>query len=535
MATWSRGRALLVAGVLSGAILLCSLVGGRRLAAEDKKTLPGLEHIPADAVGFLTVNLTELRASEAGKALLQSNKDTAELHKEFQKAVGLEIADLARISLVVADAPPRSEPVLLLTATKGFDREKVLKALAPDAAEDKRESGSVYLDRQKNVGLFFPDQGTVVFGNTVAVGNFAEHPAAGKEKPLADALALAAGKHPVVAGVDIATINKEVGDRVPAEMEPFLPLFKAQTATLTLDLTAAGQVEAAATLHFAKEAEAKEGEKAAAAGLTLAQAALAEVTKQAPKGMEKVVALLEDLNGALKAAKVTHTDATLKGTLTAKVDVATVTPMLAQAVVKMRQSAGRIQSQNNLKQLALAMHNYHDTYGRFPPSAIYDKNGKELLSWRVELLPFLNEQELYKQFKLDEPWDSPDNKKLLKQMPAVFAATDARGATDTVYQGFTGKGTIFEGKKGIGIRDILDGTSNTIMFAEAAKAVPWTKPDDLPYDPEKPLPKLGGLFEGGFNAALCDGSVRFVAKTVSEKTLRAAITRNGGEILGPDW
>ena len=84
------------------------------------------------------------------------------------------------------------------------------------------------------------------------------------------------------------------------------------------------------------------------------------------------------------------------------------------------------------------------------------------------------------------------------------------------------------------ITDMTDGTSNTLMVAEAAEPVIWTKPDDLAFDPDKPLPKLGGHFPGGFNAAFMDGSVRFLHQTMSEKTLKALITRNGGEVVRPD-
>src|SRR5262249_43433272 len=158
-----------------------------------------------------------------------------------------------------------------------------------------------------------------------------------------------------------------------------------------LDLNAAGGIEGAATLHFTKEAEAKAAEKAAGAALAVAQAGLEQTIKQGPKGMEKGGGLLQDLSRALKGAELAQTGETLQGTLNVKVDVAAVTPVLAESVVKMRQSAGRIRSQNNLKQLALAMWNYHDTYGHFPAAATYDKNGKPLLSWRVELLPFLDQ------------------------------------------------------------------------------------------------------------------------------------------------
>jgi RNA polymerase sigma factor (sigma-70 family) len=196
----------------------------------------------------------------------------------------------------------------------------------------------------------------------------------------------------------------------------------------------------------------------------------------------------------------------------------------------------RQRDMNNLKQLALAMHNYESENGQFPPAAIYSKNGKPLLSWRVLLLPYLDQQDLFKQFKLDEPWDGPNNKKLLARMPEVYAAPrgKAKGTHTTLYQVFTGEGdvhTIFPGPKASRIADITDGTSNTIMIVEAAEAVPWTKPADLPYDPNKPLPKLGGMFKGRFNTAFADGSVRSFKQTIKEATLRALITCNGGEVI----
>src|SRR5262249_40828100 len=145
--------------------------------------------------------------------------------------------------------------------------------------------------------------------------------------------------------------------------------------------------------------------------------------------------------------------------------------------------------------------------------------------------PYIEQEELYKQFKLDEPWDSPHNKKLLAKMPKVYAAPGQPKGHVTHYRAFTGPGTMFEGRKGVGIRDVPDGTSNTIFVVEAKQAVPWTRPDAFPYDPKKPLPALGGLFEKGFHIALVDGSVRFVSDRVKEKVVRAMITRNGGEVI----
>jgi hypothetical protein len=184
------------------------------------------------------------------------------------------------------------------------------------------------------------------------------------------------------------------------------------------------------------------------------------------------------------------------------------------------------------------MHNY-SSHGSLPPHAIYSKDGKPLLSWRVLLLPYIEQSDLYEQFHLDEPWDSPHNVQFLPRMPKVFTPFKGRPTREphtTFYQVFVGKGAAFEGRKGLCLEaDFPDGTSNTFLIVEAGMAVPWTKPEDLPYDAGKPLPRLGGLFKDTFRAALADGSVRDFSKEVSEATLRAAVTRNGGDELGPDW
>jgi RNA polymerase sigma factor (sigma-70 family) len=195
-------------------------------------------------------------------------------------------------------------------------------------------------------------------------------------------------------------------------------------------------------------------------------------------------------------------------------------------------------SANNLKLLGLAMHRYHKAHGKLPPAVLFSKEGKPLHSWRVLLLPHLGQKALAGQFKLDEPWDSDHNQKLLARMPEVYAPVrnPPKKPFATYYQVLTGDGTAFDGKKGLRIpRDFPDGTSNTILIVEAWEAVPWTRPVDVPYDAKKPLPKLGGLFKEGFNVTLVDGSARFVKRSISNQTLRHAITRNDGEVPGADW
>ncbi len=220
------------------------------------------------------------------------------------------------------------------------------------------------------------------------------------------------------------------------------------------------------------------------------------------------------------------------------------------AVVKVQEASKRMVDSNNLKQMSLAMINNADTnQGRLPggvppgPKAGGPK-ARPQLSWRVELLPYLEQGNLYRQFNLDEPWDSPTNKRLIPLMPKVYAhpKADPKWAQDgmTVYRVFTGPQCAFSAESAQGGNypgSIPDGTSNTIMIAEAADPVIWTKPDELEYDANKPLPKLGQYFSSGYQVAMFDGSTYRISTRYrsARKHVRAAITSNGGEAPGPDW
>ncbi len=171
-----------------------------------------------------------------------------------------------------------------------------------------------------------------------------------------------------------------------------------------------------------------------------------------------------------------------------------------------------------------------------PAQAIYSKEGKPLLSWRVQVLPYLEEAELYQQFHLDEPWDSEHNKALIDKMPAVYRHPHFNEPGKTLYEAVVGKGCAFEGKQGLRLSNFTDGTSLTIMVVEVSpdKAVPWTKPEDWEMDPNQPLKGLGGLFGGNiFNAVFADGHVQQFTPAVQPDYFKAMLTRNGGERINP--
>jgi hypothetical protein len=195
-----------------------------------------------------------------------------------------------------------------------------------------------------------------------------------------------------------------------------------------------------------------------------------------------------------------------------------------------------VQIQNDLKQIGLAMHNYHDANGHLPTTNIRDANGTALLSWRVAILPYVEQEALYKEFKLDEPWDSPHNKKLIEKMPPLFAGNDAalNRAGKTTYLLPSGKGTLSppEGGK-LTIGGIADGSSNTILVvvADPARAVVWTKPDDLPFDPKDPLKGMVRPGQNTIAVVMADGSTRHLPTSTDPKTVAALVTPAGGETV----
>jgi Protein of unknown function (DUF1559) len=199
----------------------------------------------------------------------------------------------------------------------------------------------------------------------------------------------------------------------------------------------------------------------------------------------------------------------------------------------------RKEVEDRLKEIVLGMHNYHDAVGSMPADVV-DAKKKPLLSWRVQLLPYMEYDELYKEFKLDEAWDSDTNKKLIEKLPKVYAPTRVKAEKgETFYRGFGGTNAItaglFETGKKVGINSITDGTSNTIAVIDAGEPVIWTKPGtDL--DPDaKEFPKLGRMIDGDFfYCAMCDGSTKKVLRKFDEKAIKAAISRNGGEVYSDD-
>ena len=442
-------------------------------------------------------------------------------------------------SIMMLDGPLAFQPIIIISATKDFDRKAILRKQFFGQRRGDPYGG--HFDGGPSV-QFLSDR-CVAVGMSFQLARFndllARDPQP-KTDALKAALALASGKH-LIAG----------GGQVPAELRQMMntPYSGADTKMVAL-VSPLLATRSGAALDFDKgvsltlQFDAANGNAAANAHQalktlqTLGQLAL----EQGGNGGEVGGWMLDLQKAAAKSldtAKIVRKENQVGANIQFDISPSLMKKLSTELVASVRSRGDRTQSMNNLKNIALAMHSYHDANKRLPAAGftnVNDPNGKPLLSWRVSILPYIDQSPLYQQFDLTQPWDHPTNKRLIAKMPHIYivpGSDEKEGMTH--YRVLVGPTTMFEANQKISLVSVTDGSSNTIMAVEAAEATIWTRPDDLPFNPNGPLPKFG-LTPDGFLAAFGDGSVRFIRAGTPENTLRALITRNGNEIVTlPDY
>lgn len=199
----------------------------------------------------------------------------------------------------------------------------------------------------------------------------------------------------------------------------------------------------------------------------------------------------------------------------------------------------QMQCTNQIKQINLAILTYEQVHHCFPPAYVADGNGRPLYSWRVLILPYMEQSDLYKKIRLYEPWDSPHNRSVLQNgaLAKLFQCPLAENPKDeTSYVMIVGPNTISDGPHSVRYVDMKDGTSNTIMVAEIKNSgIHWAEPRDLnceemSFRVNDPNGKgISSYHRGVANVGLADGSVRSIADNIDPKFLKALTTINGGE------
>jgi len=459
---------------------------------------------------------------------------------EAGQEIGVKLTDIESVTVCATEVPPRGEPkvVLILTTNKAINKAAVFR-LGPQAKPDSR---GFYPNRD---GLIhFPDDKTLVLVHPDLAQKYLDGYAKNRSGwPKTAELTKAATGHALFAIVNMQKIPREALN--DPGMKELQPLLAAQSVALTADLKGK-TITAAARAKFPDAAAAGKAKDLVQQFIKMATDQVGEFMNG--KEMASLSALkpvVQESQRTLKDVKleVSGSDVTLVGSYKADFDF---NALATQGVQQVQAASSRMTAENNLKQIGLALHNYHDAYSGVPilgigPNGAMLRNAtdKPLLSWRVAMLPYIEQTNLYKQFHLDEPWDSEHNKKLIDKMPKIYAPVAKPGKPGyTHIQMVVGPNAMqppsvrFPGS-------FPDGLSNTIAVVEAAEPVIWTKPDDVML-PGKEVPKdfrkkFGGQFSGGFNDLMWDGSVHFVRDSVSDHTLQSALNPNDGQALGSDW
>ena len=500
-----------VAAVAGIAVLLWLLLSGG--------TSSDFDLVPRDAQGFVTIRVADLVNTPIGKKMMDKAGDQQKFLKEIEDKAGLSLKDIERVTIVVVDGDKQVMWGIVQTS-RAIDKDKFLKLL--DNPKESSHAGKTYYVKG--------DGGVAFLGPKLLVGG----PEAGLKKclemkkpgsgPLSDALKLASKKkYQIAGGINItgalAEVLKKGGGRGAQQMKDLLDVKSA-----SFGIAAGEGIQLDASAEFSSKDKAKDVATMINSFIAFAKAGGGG---DSMKGVTDAKASGKSLEISWKFDKSVMDQADKLGAM-----------MLGPVVQKIRGAAGATQAMNNFKQLALAFHNYHSAMNHFPQAAIYGKNGQPLLSWRVAILPYIEQGALYKEFKLDEPWNSAHNIKLASRMPKIFEIPGASApANQTYIQVFTGKNTPFTGPaQQVRIpATFTDGTSNTVLLAEAARPVVWTSPADMNVDFVPPKFLVGNHTGRGTLAAMADGSVRTVDPKVSDKTWKAVVSPAGGEILGPDW
>jgi type II secretory pathway pseudopilin PulG len=516
-------------------------------------------YVASDAVAIAVIRPAQLLAAPIAQMLPIEVASAAGL-----KYLGFDPADVDEV-VAFAQMPAGETPELgygiTIKFNKPFKGSAIPANLRAHAATGEL-AGRKYLQSPKPMlpSFFAPDSKTLVVAPDTTLRQIVEAKDQDKSGPVIDRVLAAPAGSDLYAAVDMAAIRplmaigllqaaQQMPPGTPPEVQQF---FEApnliSAAELTLNFSTSGPV--ALVVHANDDAAAEKLESMVDTGMKLYQGQLqAQMAAQAASGDSIQQALAQytermsgqwastfrpTREGAALTFFKTDGEAGAQQQLTQVAIIGILVALLLPAVQAAREAARRNQSINGLKQLMLALHIYHDVRKAFPAHASYSPDGKPLLSWRVHILPFVEEEALYKEFHLDEPWDSDHNRKLIARMPQVYQNPNLPlepGKTN--YLAVVGKECIFDGtEKGLGFAQISDGTSKTIALVEANadRAVEWTKPDDWKYNADQPNAGVGGLRPGGWNAAFADGSVRFIANDVDLETLKALFTRAGREV-----
>jgi len=506
-------------GMITGIILVCSTVLGQDASRE--KHLQRWVDEQTIAVGSIDVRRIDMAAAMEkltkliGPGMPQPNETKTSM---VAMRDGLLKADAEHLYLVYGNAELGGMPTVIVPLTDKNKAEEIA-ALVADGRSAPFKGNASPLGKTVN---------WKVVDEYVVIGTPAAITAKESLKPTTRQQLAAALQSKTRGAIQVYLIPSGDIRKVLSEMMPLLPkeLGGGSSSVITQGLQwAAIGVDLPPSLSGTLRVQTSNG--AQAQELVVLWKKMLEVIKAEASRPGREHPVGKKIQEFLSALEIKVEGGTIEIAATAE-KLEPLTELLAKS---MAANTGDVLNASNMRQMLIAMHNFHIDFNRLPNQAICDKDGKPLLSWRVAVLPYLGQDHLYKEFKQDEPWDSDHNKKLIEKMPKIFTHPVAKNvpANHTLYQVFYSKkgdkpaAAIMENTKiTLGQLTVQDGTSNTFVLTDAATtAVPWTKPADLYYDGKvENLPKLASpRGDGWAHAAFGDASVRRFKVTANPKLL----------------
>jgi len=559
----SRWRRSIVIGVTVVATVVVSGLrrpdSGEAIAQTPATaTVPAASVAQADAFNLDNVPSSEVIVAGIRPSKVAANDGMQQLVKLVEESTGAEkndirIADIDQFLVIGprrpnVDTPSIAEAVLELRMTKPTDFAAFLEHhIGAHSSEDQTVDGFKIVTKHSPVKKHSPcayivDDRTLLFGPWYSLQELLQSRRQADAGPhWLDRLNMVA-RRDALFGFDVSFLEGEMEQQFQRRPNPMLGMVSPLWQN-TQQVIAGANLDEGLSLNvhgFGDDEVAAEKIQLTLQNLipiangllTGGKASVQDGEDPEKKAIMKAIEIAEEV---MQSMKVTRDGKKVSINAAGDGDsVAALTALLLPALHSARESARRAQGRSNLKQIMLTLHNYHQSNGSFPPAVLTGPDGKTKYSWRVALLPYMDQHQLYEAYDRNEPWDGPNNRKLLGQIPAVLrSAKEPQGSPNTSYFALVGEHTGFGNTPGTGrkTQDFTDGLSRTLMVFETKLDVPWTKPEDIPYSADEPLPKFGGLHDFGFQVGLADGAVRFVSENIDLTVLRELITCDGGEVV----
>jgi hypothetical protein len=483
----------------------------------------------------------------------------------LKEMAGLSLTQLEEVKIVFVDnqALGRREPnpapfsaVFIVRTTDASAAASIYEKLSSESGFQEKMENEMRFRFKGNAISPSGDRGNLIYKVddrtlllTDSIISFASTPdlkTAATTKPIwSDKFDLAKGL-PFLVAFDtqkvtkIAEATKRPGPQ-PAASNPMLSAAsilweKSQYALVALDTK--DKIKLNAMTHSSEEDNAKQISEVLYGYVALAKGALPglkPMLMQMSGNNSAVAAKIEDmLTSFVDGVKITQKSSDVFCSVTIEPQLLELAqgPLLS-GIMAAREAARNNTLRNKIRQLGLGVMTFLEANKRFPDTTA-DSPQMPAMSWRVRILPYIEQKALYDEYKKDEPWDSENNKKVLAKMPDAYRHPDqdATSINTSFFRLAGAEGLAPGGQNPIKMKNVSDGLSKTLLIVEAEREVPWTKPDDIEVVKGQ-TPELGRKKSDFFMAITSDGAVHTISKKIDAESFWAIFTRAGGEIV--DW